>query len=102
MPQSIAPAEGPVWVSRFQVILLALTGLVLSLASGWTTWLGMTNFTHESLLSLMITFGIQGVMMVLSWVLGTRIANARAISAAAKAAHAPNPASPTMRLVEWL
>ena len=98
----IAPTSAPAWVSRIQVLLLGLTSVVLSLASGWTTWLGMTNFTQEAVLSLMITFGIQGVMMVLSWVLGTRIANARAISAAAKASHVPNPTSRTMRLVEWL
>lgn len=100
--QANPPVAAPAWVSRMQVLLLGLTSIVLSLASGWTTWLGMTNFTQEAVLSLMITFGIQGVMMVLSWVLGTRIANARAINAAAKAANAAAPASPTMRLIEWL
>lgn len=102
MPQSIAPAEGPVWVSRFQVFLLALTGLVLSLASGWTTWLGMTNFTHEPLLSLMITFGIQGVMMVLSWVLGSRLASARAIGRAAQSIQDRPATSLMLRTLERL
>ncbi len=102
MPQSIAPTEGPVWVSRFQVFLLALTGLVLSLASGWTTWLGMTNFTHESLLSLMITFGIQGVMMVLSWVLGSRLASARAIGRAAQSIQDQPATSLVLRTLERL
>ena len=85
MPRSAAPVKEWDLVNRFQVFLLALTGLVLSLASGWTTWIGMTNFTHESVLSLMITFGIQGVMLALSWVLGSRLASTLAVGHAAEA-----------------
>ena len=33
----------------------------------------MRNFTDESILSLMITFGIQGVMLVLAWFIGVRV-----------------------------
>lgn len=54
--------------------LLGATGLVLSLASGWTTWDGMRNFTKEPVLSLMITFGIQGVMLIVAWLIGESFA----------------------------
>jgi len=57
----------------WQLPLLALTSVVLSVASGWTTWIGMQNFTGEKTLSLMITFGIQGVMLVLAWMVGSRM-----------------------------
>ena len=52
--------------SNWQLGLLATTGLVLSAASGWTTWDGMRNFTGEPLLSGMITFGIQGMMLTVT------------------------------------
>ena len=48
--------------TNWRLVLLGLTGLALSLASGWTTWDGMTNFTGNPVLSGLITFGIQGVM----------------------------------------
>ena len=57
----------------WQLFLLAITSLVLSLASGWTTWNGMQNFTNEPVLSLMITLGVQGVMLVLAWFIGIRV-----------------------------
>ncbi len=60
--------------SRWQLILLGTTGFVLSLASGYTTWAGMTNFTGESTLSLMVTFGIQGVMLIVAWLIGESFA----------------------------
>ncbi|MGI9409578.1 MAG: hypothetical protein ACR2OV_05865, partial [Hyphomicrobiaceae bacterium] len=60
--------------SNWRLALLGATGLVLSLASGWTTWDGMRNFTHEPLLSLMITFGIQGVMLIAAWLIGESFA----------------------------
>ncbi len=59
---------------NWQLGLLGATGLVLSLASGWTTWDGMRNFTQEPLLSLMITFGIQGVMLIVAWLIGESFA----------------------------
>jgi hypothetical protein len=61
--------------SNWQLALLGATGLVLSLASGWTTWDGMRNFTNEPLLSLMITFGIQGVMLIVAWLIGESFAS---------------------------
>ena len=59
---------------NWQLGLLATTGLVLSAASGWTTWDGMRNFTGEPLLSGMITFGIQGVMLIVAWLIGESFA----------------------------
>ncbi|MEQ8824395.1 MAG: hypothetical protein RIC14_08475 [Filomicrobium sp.] len=61
--------------SNWQLALLGATGLVLSLASGWTTWDGMRNFTNEPVLSLMITFGIQGVMLIVAWLIGESFAS---------------------------
>ena len=55
---------------NWRLLLLGLTGLVLSIASGWTTWDGIQNFTDEPVLSLMITFGIQGIMLVTAWLIG--------------------------------
>ncbi len=60
--------------SSWQLALLGLTGLVLSLASGWTTWDGMRNFTGEPVLSFLITFGIQGVMLIVAWLIGESFA----------------------------
>ncbi len=60
---------------NWQLTLLATTALVLSLASGWTTWDGMRNFTGEPILSLMVTFGIQGVMLIIAWLIGESFAS---------------------------
>jgi hypothetical protein len=77
----VARIGKPVWwrieetiLSNWRLALLGATGLVLSLASGWTTWDGMRNFTQEPLLSLMITFGIQGVMLIVAWLIGESFA----------------------------
>jgi hypothetical protein len=59
---------------NWQLTLLAATSLILSLASGWTTWDGLRNFTREPVLSLMATFGIQGVMLITSWLIGETFA----------------------------
>ncbi len=68
--------------SNWRLALLAATGLVLSLASGWTTWDGMRNFTNEPVLSLMITFGIQGVMLIIAWLIGESFATGMSQQAA--------------------
>ncbi len=60
--------------SNWRLALLGATGVVLSLASGWTTWDGMRNFTNEPLLSGMITFGIQGIMLIIAWLIGESFA----------------------------
>jgi hypothetical protein len=59
---------------NWRLALLGITGIVLSLASGWTTWDGMRNFTGEPILALMITFGIQGVMLICAWLIGETFA----------------------------
>ena len=60
--------------SNWRLALLTATGVVLSLASGYTTWDGMRNFTGEGVLSLMVTFGIQGVMLIAAWLIGESFA----------------------------
>jgi len=60
--------------SNWRLALLGATGIALSLASGYTTWDGMRNFTGEATLSLLITFGIQGVMLIMAWLIGESFA----------------------------
>ena len=67
--------------SNWRLALLGATGIVLSLASGWTTWDGMRNFTAEPTLSLMITFGIQGVMLIVAWLIGESFATGMSLRA---------------------
>ena len=67
--------------TNWRLALLAATGVVLSLASGWTTWDGMRNFTNEPTLSLMITFGIQGVMLIVAWLIGESFATGMSLRA---------------------
>jgi hypothetical protein len=62
------------FTTNWQLTLLAATAIVLSVASGWTTWDGMRNFTGEPVLSLLITFGIQGVMLIIAWLIGESFA----------------------------
>ncbi|MFM9938499.1 MAG: hypothetical protein ACKVP7_03260 [Hyphomicrobiaceae bacterium] len=63
------------FTTNWQLTLLATTAFVLSLASGWTTWDGMRNFTGEPILSFMVTFGIQGVMLIIAWIIGESFAS---------------------------
>jgi len=60
---------------NWQLGLLMATGVALSIASGWTTWDGMQNFTREPVLALLITFGIQSVLLVVSFLIGESFAN---------------------------
>ena len=60
--------------SNWQLTLLASTGIALSLASGYTTFDGLTNFTGAPLLSVFISFGIQGVMLIVAWLIGESFA----------------------------
>lgn len=53
-----------------RLALLGTASVALSIASGWTTWDGMANFTDNPVLSFLITFGIQGVMLVAAWLIG--------------------------------
>ena len=63
-----------VFFTNWQLALLGSAAIVLSLAGGWTTWDGMTNFTGEPVLSLMFTFGIHGVMLIVAWLIGESFA----------------------------
>ncbi len=72
--------------SNWRLALLGATGIVLSLASGYTTWDGMRNFTGEAVLSLMVTFGIQGVMLIVAWLIGESFAVGMNQSSGAKRA----------------
>jgi len=62
-------------VAHWRLALLAVTSVALSIASGWTTWDGMSHFTHEPVLSLLITFGVQSIMLVTAWLIGETFAN---------------------------
>ncbi len=59
---------------NWQLGVLATTGLVLSVAAGWRTWEGMYNFTGEAVISGMVTFGIQGIMLIVAWLIGESFA----------------------------
>ena len=72
-----------VFFTNWRLAVLGTTGIVLSLASGWTTWDGMRNFTNEPVLSFMVTFGIQGVMLVVAWLIGESFATGMSQKAAA-------------------
>src|SRR5262249_3331156 len=58
----------------WQLPLLVSTGIALSLASAYTTWDGLRNFTSAPLLSVAIAFGIQGVMLIVAWLIGESFA----------------------------
>jgi hypothetical protein len=62
------------FLTNWRLGLLAATGIVLSLAACWTTYEGMRNFTGETYRSAMITFGIQGVMLIVAWLIGEAFA----------------------------
>ena len=61
-------------LTNWRLTMLAITSLALTLASGWTTWDGMTNFTGTPILSFLITVGIQGVMLIAAWLIGESFA----------------------------
>ena len=60
--------------SNWQLALLGATAIALSLASGYTTFDGLRNFTSAPLLSVLIAFGIQGVMLIVAWLIGESFA----------------------------
>ncbi|MCZ7595683.1 MAG: hypothetical protein M5U16_12870 [Hyphomicrobium sp.] len=63
-----------VFFTNWQLAMLGTAAVALSLAGGWTTWDGMTNFTGEPVLSFMFTFGIHGVMLIVAWLIGESFA----------------------------
>jgi hypothetical protein len=60
--------------NNWQLALLGATAIALSLASGYTTFDGLRNFTSAPLLSVLIAFGIQGVMLIVAWLIGESFA----------------------------
>lgn len=60
--------------SNWRLALLGATGIVLSAAAGWRTWEGMYNFTGEPIIAGMVTFGIQGIMLIVAWLIGESFA----------------------------
>jgi hypothetical protein len=60
--------------TNWQLSLLATAAALLSFASGWRTWDGMKNFTGEPVASLLMTFGIQAVMLIIAWLIGESFA----------------------------
>lgn len=61
-------------LTNWRLALIGSAALLLSLAGGWTTWDGMRNFTGESVLSAMFTFGIHGIMLIVAWLIGESFA----------------------------
>jgi len=55
---------------RPSLALMGATAVALSIASGVTTFYGMYAFTRQWLLCLLVTFGIQVLMLVLAWRIG--------------------------------
>ena len=51
-------------------VLLIIASILLSIASGVTTALGMVQFMNIFIVSVFITFGVQSVLLVTSWKLG--------------------------------
>src|SRR6516164_5578920 len=62
------------FTDNWQLTLLASTGVALSLASAYTTFDGLRNFTSAPLLSVFIAFGVQGVMLIVAWLIGESFA----------------------------
>jgi hypothetical protein len=62
------------FTTNWQLTVLATSAFLLSIAAGSRTWDGMSQFTGEPILSLLITFGIQGVMLIIAWLIGESFA----------------------------
>ena len=62
------------FTTNWQLTILATSAFLLSIAAGSRTWDGMSQFTGEPVLSLLITFGIQGVMLIIAWLIGESFA----------------------------
>ena len=80
-----------IFFTNWQLAMLGSAALALSLAGGWTTWDGMTNFTGEPVLSLMFTFGIHCVMLIVAWLIGESFATGMSTVARSGVARATVP-----------
>ena len=74
------------FTTNWQLTVLATSAFLLSIAAGSRTWDGMSQFTGEPILSLLITFGLQGVMLIIAWLIGESFAAGLA-SGRAKSSH---------------
>ena len=70
------------FTTNWQLTVLATSAFLLSIAAGSRTWDGMSQFTGEPVLSLLITFGIQGVMLIIAWLIGESFASGLAAARA--------------------
>jgi hypothetical protein len=61
-------------LGNWQLAVLGAAAIALSLASGYTTFDGLRNFTFAPLLSVLVAFGIQGVMLIVAWLIGETFA----------------------------
>jgi hypothetical protein len=62
------------FTTNWQLTVLATSAFLLSIASGWRTWIGMSQFTGDWAMSGLITFGVQGVMLIIAWLIGESFA----------------------------
>ena len=74
------------FTTNWQLTVLATSAVLLSIASGHRTWDGMSQFTGDWVMSALITAGIQGVMLIIAWLIGESFAAGLA-AGRAKAAH---------------
>jgi len=72
--QAVRNALVRAFTDNWQLTLLASTGIALSIASAYTTFDGLRNFTNAPMLSVAIAFGIQGVMLIVAWLIGESFA----------------------------
>src|SRR5262245_40860246 len=61
-------------LNNWQLALLGAAAVALSLASGYTTFDGLRHFSSSPLLSALVAFGIQGVMLIVAWLIGETFA----------------------------
>jgi len=71
---SLAETIRSAFTTNWQLTVLATSAFLLSIASGYRTWDGMSQFTGDWLMSALITFGIQGVMLIIAWLIGESFA----------------------------
>jgi hypothetical protein len=55
--------------------MAVLFAVALSIASFYTTYDGLTNFTGSVVIALLISFGIQGTLYIASWIVANDLAN---------------------------
>ncbi|HEX5957675.1 MAG TPA: hypothetical protein VFY92_03340, partial [Hyphomicrobiaceae bacterium] len=61
-------------LGNWQLAVLGAAAIALSLASWYTTFDGLYHFTSAPLLSALVAFGVQGLMLIVSWLIGESFA----------------------------